>query len=380
MGDTAWFAEMHPGIRLEHCYATVFEFKGVHDGFGKTVKWKFKDAELKGKRIANALDGYAYLLNHYAGHRSEWDVLEAEASPKLLQRGPFTMTEARIGYVADTKDDVDSVREATGGDHVLYCDRDCVPKTVGDKAAEGLTDIHSIRGKRKSIHSDGSKTFWELELSTRVCFCSICAARDSLDQKCPYDHLRDVKQIIVSDKASDNDWCIDQRAKSAVALYFRKRKEKGYINMDLMRDELRRIQQPFPTNARRRELALIFLSMQENSGATAEQDVLLAIEEETQNPANPSLDDDFEGSENQHELPISEEEAPTDIDQLVIDDICEEVDERNYNLSDEELKTMPDFAIFSDSALEFLLFHRRLPTTGSRDEREELLAQAIRPF
>jgi len=181
MGDTAWFAEMHPGIWLEHCYATVYEFKGVHDGFGKTVKWKFKDAELKGKRIANTQDGYAYLLNHYAGHRSEWDVLEEEASPKLLQRVPFTMTEVRV--------EVDLVRQATGGDHILYCDQDCVPRTVSDKAAEGLTDIHSICGKRKSVHLDGSKTFWELELLTHVCFCSICTARDSLDQKCPYDHL-----------------------------------------------------------------------------------------------------------------------------------------------------------------------------------------------
>jgi len=381
MGDAAWFAETHPGIRLEHCYATVFEFKGVHDGFGKTVKWKFKEAELKGRRIANAQAGYRYLLEQYVGRRSDWDILEQEVSPKLLQRGAFTMTEARVGYVADTKEEVLSVQQSIGGDHILYCDRDSVPRTVGDKAAEGLSDIYSMRGRRTSIRSEGSRQFWDLELASRVCFCSVCTARDSLAQKCPYDSLREVRQITVFDKASDDDWCLDQRAKRAVAVHFRKRKETGYVNMEQMRDELRRIERPFPPNARRRELAHIFLSIQQEISTTSDQqDVLLAVEDEIQFPENPSLDDDYRGDANEQELPMSEEEAPTDIEQLAMNDISEEGVGNDYSISDQELKTMTDFAVFSDSVLLLLLAQRRLSTTGSRAEREERLEKAVRPF
>jgi len=379
MGDAAWFAETHPGIRLEHCYATVYEFKGVHDGFGKTVKWKFKDAELKGIRIANATAAFGYLLQKYAGHRSEWDVLEQESSPKLLQRGSFTMTEVRVGFIADTREEVDSVRQMHGGDHIHYCDRDSVPRTVGDKAAEGLTDIFSMRGKRLSCGSDGIE--WELELSTRVCFCRVCLARDSETEKCPYHELRNVRQITVADKSSDANWCVDQRAKRAVAIHFRKKKETGYVNMEKMREELIRLQKPFPPNARRRELALIFLSLYEVASDSDEQDLLLAVEDEIQNPTQPSLDDDFVDTENDQDLPLSEEEAPTDIEQLSINDIEEEEGSgRDYNISDEELKIMPSFATFSDQLLRFLLSQRRLSVAGSRAEQEERLAMVVKPF
>jgi len=378
MGDAAWFAEMQPGIRLEHCYATVFEFKGVHDGFGKTVKWKFKDAELKGQRIANAQAGYGYLLHHYAGRRGEWDELEAEASPKLLQRGAFTMTEARVGFISDKKEEIDSVQQTLGGDHIHYCDRETVPRTVGDKSAEGLTDIYSMRGKRQSVAADGSK--WELKLSSRVCFCRVCSARDTVNQKCPYDALRDVRLITVDDKSKDDGWCLDQRARRAVADHFRKKKETGYVNMDKMRDELRRLQQPFAPNARRRELALLFLSMYASSTDSEEQDLLLAVEDESQNPTHPSLDDDLVDAETEQDLPSSEEEAPTDTDQLAINDINEEEDGRDYRISDQELKLMASFAPFSDPLLHSLLSQRRLPTTGSRAEQEERLAEAVRPF
>jgi len=132
MGDIAWFASRHPGIHLEHCYATAFESKGVHNGFGKTVKWKFKEVELKGRRIPNAKQGYSYLIENYVGCRSNWNVLEEEKSPKLLQRGPFMMTEARVGYVADTAEEAATMFEEFGSDHVLHCDQLSMPRTVGD--------------------------------------------------------------------------------------------------------------------------------------------------------------------------------------------------------------------------------------------------------
>jgi len=113
-------------------YAPVYEFKGVHDGFGKTVKWKFKEAELKGQRIPNAKQGYSYLIENYVGCRSNWNVLEEEKSPKLLQRGPFMMTEARVGYVADTAEEAATMFEEFGSDHVLHCDQLSMPWTVGD--------------------------------------------------------------------------------------------------------------------------------------------------------------------------------------------------------------------------------------------------------
>jgi len=381
LGDVAWFSEKHPGIRLEHCYAPVFEFKGVHDGFGKTVKWKFKEAELKGTRISNAQKGYGYLNEKYAGRRTDWDLLETEKSPKLLQRGPFTMTEVRVGYVADTKDEADCVLETFGGDHILHCDRESVPRTVGDKAAEGLTDVYSVRGKRESILSEGEHHFWELELASRVCFCAICTARDSNSEPCPYHDIRDVRTIVVDDKASDLEWCSEQRAKRAVAIYFRKKKSTGYVNMKQMREELQRIGKPFPSNAKRLDLAFIFLSMQDDSRESEEQQLLAALDDEIQNPPNPSLDDNADADDgNEQELPISEEEAPTDIDQLLIDDIEEESTGQDYSIADEELKLLSNFSSLSDTILLFQLSQRRLSTAGSRADQEERLREAVRPF
>jgi len=385
MGDVAWFASKHPGIRLEHVYAPVFEFKGVHDGFGKTVKWKFKEAELKGRRIPNAKEGYGYLIENYAGYRSDWDALVEAKSPKLLQRGPFTMTEVRVGYVADSNVEAASVLEEFGGEHVLFCDRLSIPKTVGDKAAEGLTDIFSVRGKRESVLADGDHSIWELELATRVCFCSICTTRDDHDDACPYEALRDVRRITVDDKSSDNTWCEKQRAKQAVASYFRRKKMTGYINMNQLKDELNRIGKSFPINAKRMDLAHIFLAMQESTNETEQEQLLLALEDGVLNPEEPSLDDDFANdadSGSTQELPFSEEEALTDIDQLNMNDIDEERvgGQKNYEIADEELKLMPDFAALGDTILNLLLSQRRLSTAGSRAEKEERLAKTVRPF
>jgi len=380
MGDVAWFSERHPGVRMEHCYAPVFEFKGVHDGFGKTVKWKFKEAELKGRRIPNAEEAYAYLFEKYAGRPTDWDIVEAERSPKLLQRGPFTMTEVCVGYIADTKDEVDSVQQKFGGDHVLLCNRVCVPRTVGDKAAEGLTDVYSVRGKQESACEKDSHHLWELELSARVCFCAVCTSRDTNALPCPYADIRGIRNIVVDDKANDLNWVKEQRAKRAVALHFRKKKLTGYVNMTRMRDELRLLGKEFPANAKRIDLAYIFLSMQNANAESEEEQLLAALEEEVQNPSNPSLDDDAPDDEDAQELPISEEDAPTDIDLLLLNDIEAEEECNDYSISDDELKLMTDFSSLTDKVLEFLLFQRRLPTQGTRAEQEEQLREAVRPF
>jgi len=149
------------------------------------------------------------------------------------------MTEARVGYVADTEAEVNSVGESIGGDHVLFCDRVSVPRTVGDKAAEGMTTVSNLRGKRKSIMTAGGKEVWELEIASRACFCTVCSARDSIDQKCPYHELRQVRTINVSDQSNDEEWREDHWAKRAVTTYFRGKKVAGYINMEMMRQELK---------------------------------------------------------------------------------------------------------------------------------------------
>jgi len=153
--------------------------------------------------------------------------------------------------------------------------------------------------------------------------------------------------------------------------------------MNRLKDELHRIGRPFPSNAKRADLALIFLSLQETTSPEQEQ-LLEALEDEITNPAEPSLDDDPTNdtvSGNNQELPLSEEETPTDIDQLAMNDIEEDpTGEKDYNLSDDELKTMPDFSTLSSTVLDALLVQRRLSTAGSRAEKEELLSKTIRPF
>jgi len=48
---------------------------------------------------------------------------------------------------------------------------------------------------------------------------------------------------------------------------------------------------------------------------------------------------------------MSEEEAPTDIDLLLLNDIKEENNGTDYNISDNELKLMPDFSSLNDTVL-----------------------------
>jgi hypothetical protein len=62
-GIAAW-AERHPGVTCVQSYAPVYEFKGVHDGVGKTVKscmekaesrLESEDEDFKGGRLCSGM-------------------------------------------------------------------------------------------------------------------------------------------------------------------------------------------------------------------------------------------------------------------------------------------------------------------------------------
>lgn len=108
MYQTAAFPAKHPGISLQHGYAPVYTFKGVHDGWGKIVKRAIAQAELRGDRIPTARAAFEYLSQHpMTGmvKKEKWEELETNKSSNLLKRGPSTMTACIFGYVADNKVD-----------------------------------------------------------------------------------------------------------------------------------------------------------------------------------------------------------------------------------------------------------------------------------
>ena len=152
--------------------------------------------------------------------------------------------------------------------------------------------------------------------------------------------------------------------------------------MKQMRDELRRIGKPFPINAKRMDLAFIFLSMQEDSTETEEQQLLAALEDEIENPADPNPDDYVvaDSKNTQDELPTSEEEAPTDIDHLLLNDVEDERAGNDYTISDDELKIMADFTALNDTVLLSLLSKRCIRAADSQAEQEKQLRKAVQPF
>jgi hypothetical protein len=198
--ETAAFSERHPGVRLTHCYAPVYEFKGTHDGHGKVVKGRLLKAEKDGERIPDPQTAFPFLNINLAGERTEkWLELEECGDPLLLNRGTKTMTDCRVAYATDCEADFEEMQSKhLDHPHLIFVDRKAVASTVGDKMARGISNVFQVRGFRNPINSGDegqSNTKYKLELSHVMCFCKKCLVRE----ECPYRSFRNISKIQVCD-------------------------------------------------------------------------------------------------------------------------------------------------------------------------------------
>jgi hypothetical protein len=196
----AAFSERHPGVRLTHCYAPVYEFKGTHDGHGKVVKQRLLKGEKEGERIPDPQTAFPFLDKNLAGERTEkWLELEECGDPLLLNRGPKTMTDCRIAYATDCTTDFEEMQSKhPDHPHLIFADRESAASTVGDQMAKGISNVFQVRGFHTPINSgdeEQSNRKYELELSHVMCFCKKCLVRE----ECTYRSFRNISKIQVCD-------------------------------------------------------------------------------------------------------------------------------------------------------------------------------------
>ena len=196
----AAFSERHPGVRLTHCYAPVYEFKGTHDGHGKVVKQRLLKGEKEGERIPDPQTAFPFLDKNLAGERTEkWLELEECGDPLLLNRGPKTMTDCRVAYATDCATDFKEMQSKhPDHPHFIFVDRKSAASTVGDQMAKGISNVFQVRGFHTPINSsdeDQSNRKYKLELSHVMCFCRKCLVWE----ECPYRSFRNISTIQVCD-------------------------------------------------------------------------------------------------------------------------------------------------------------------------------------
>lgn len=245
--ETAAFADRHPGIRLTHGYAVKFEFKGNHDGHGKTCKNSFADAEKNGRRIEDALAGYEYMLEKRPGKPSEdWPLLEAQQDPKLLNHTPHTPTDVQYAYCTDKREEFDKLRqERPDTEHIIFCPRHSIPPCCG--TIQGSDDFGETRGtKLAPVDKDEDRNKgWEFEYSAFPCYCIECGEGDY--GQCSFTNIRKPKRRVLFDKSTSPEVVMFDFLK-------RKYKWKTYMNKDRLKELLRTEGAEFDNSMSRPEL------------------------------------------------------------------------------------------------------------------------------
>jgi hypothetical protein len=190
------------GVEVWHRFAQKYDFKGVWDAAGKVVKKMIRDKELALKiRFPNAWICFLRvpLAMGKIVRKTDWETLEREKDPKLLQKGIFVTSDRLFGFVCDLEDEFKE--KSNNHLHVVYADRENVPAM---KAVDRTHKLHSVSGSTKpadvrlKLHADGTSTKeWKLRVALMPCVCRSC--RGEVDDLCPFIAMRDEKEIWASE-------------------------------------------------------------------------------------------------------------------------------------------------------------------------------------
>jgi hypothetical protein len=115
--------------------------KGIWDGAGMVIKAFIRDSEVSlAQRFPDALACFIHgkdALKVPKG-RKDWEKLEAELDPKILDKATFTSSKRFFGFVTDDKEQYDELRNVH--EHIVFTDREKVPSIPRIK---GTHKLHS---------------------------------------------------------------------------------------------------------------------------------------------------------------------------------------------------------------------------------------------
>jgi hypothetical protein len=149
-------------------FAQKYCFKGIWDGARKIIKAYIRDSEVSlAQRFPDALACFIHCKDalKVPKGRKDWEKLEAELDPKVLDKATFTASKRIFGFATDDKEQYEELRKVH--EHIVFTGREKVPSIP---RIEGTHKLHSVAGDPSSrkLSADGTATF---KLTNRAFLC-----------------------------------------------------------------------------------------------------------------------------------------------------------------------------------------------------------------
>jgi hypothetical protein len=116
--------------------------------------------------------------------RKDWEKLEAELDPKILDKATFTTSKRFFGFATDDKEQYEELRKVH--EHIAFTDCE---KVLSIPRIEGTYKLHSVAGDPSSqkLSADGTAIF---KLTPRAfpCECIVCR-KFITDRECSFKHI-----------------------------------------------------------------------------------------------------------------------------------------------------------------------------------------------
>jgi hypothetical protein len=174
----------HSGIKVTHRLAVVDNFKGIHDAIGKEPSRVVKELENQDIRSPNAFSVFVNCIKHLETFETKWTKLEQNEDIRLKEKKRFGIDE-RVMYFAVEDLAIFNRLKVQYPGRIIFCNREVIQDTVGEKAIDGTTGLHEVRSvhstipqtyhcRSKSKPGPGDARLWKVMISDLPCNCVKC--------------------------------------------------------------------------------------------------------------------------------------------------------------------------------------------------------------
>jgi hypothetical protein len=129
-------------------------------------------------------------------NQAPWHDYERDHDPRILNKTAFMVSRRFFGYATE---DLETFRKLSNQyHHILFTDRDNVPRM---EQIDGTQKLHSVAGDSDSKRpGEGvGKDQFRLVVASMPCACLACRGKST--QKCPYEHIRNERELWVQEKS-----------------------------------------------------------------------------------------------------------------------------------------------------------------------------------
>jgi len=194
--NVSTFAQRHDSrSTIIHKFAAKYRFKGSWDAYGKIIKERIKNNELKYDRCATAWDCYVKLRKQLSKNDSHEDnqkykMYEETGDERVLLNTTFKAKATYFGYATEDKGDYDSFSDNTDYDHIVFTDRSNELSSTMKKLDDTLK-LGQVQGASECNPRTGKCT---IRTAFLPCSCSGCKKDPSNYLGCKYGGERNSKE------------------------------------------------------------------------------------------------------------------------------------------------------------------------------------------